>query len=521
LNQPIHPIFDPANLSDQENARLETLRNLQRAGIDPYPARARRTHTVAQARDLYNSGQAGEQQVAIVGRIKRMRIMGKMSFADLEDGTGTLQIVLRKDNLPEGVYENLWRNAVDLGDFVGAAGPLFVTKTNELSVEVHELQFLSKALKPMADKWHGVRDQEKRYRRRYVDLMANPPVREIFRTRAAIIRALREYLDGEDFLEVETPILQPIYGGAAARPFVTHHNQLHQDLYLRISFELYLKRLIVGGFDRVYEIGRDFRNEGVSFKHNPEFTQLEFYEAYADYQDVMRRTEEMIAFVAQKVMGGYMITWQGRDVDLRPPWRRLSLRQAILDATGIDYEAYPGAESLAGEMRTRGHEPDPRSNWGKLVDSLMAKYVEPNLIQPTFLTDYPRDVSPLAKGSPDDPHQVERFEGFIAGMEICNAFTELNDPVDQLQRFVDENYRARHGDDEAHPIDEDFIDALSYGMPPTGGFGMGIDRLTMLFTDKDTIREVILFPHLRTQRDGGDEDETNAEPGTAGEERAS
>jgi lysyl-tRNA synthetase, class II len=521
LNQPIHPMFDPANLSDQENARLETLRHLQGTGIDPYPARARRTHTVAQARDLYDSGQAGEQQVAIVGRIKRMRIMGKMSFADLEDGTGTLQIVLRKDNLPEGVYENLWRNAVDLGDFVGATGPLFVTKTNELSVEVHELQFLSKALKPMADKWHGVRDQEKRYRRRYVDLMANPPVREIFRTRAAIIRALREYLDGEDFLEVETPILQPIYGGAAARPFVTHHNQLHQDLYLRISFELYLKRLIVGGFDRVYEIGRDFRNEGVSFKHNPEFTQLEFYEAYADYQDVMRRTEEMIAFVAQKVMGGYMITWQGRDVDLRPPWRRLSLRQAILDATGIDYEAYPDAESLAGEMRTRGHEPDPRSNWGKLVDSLMAKYVEPNLIQPTFLTDYPRDVSPLAKGSPDDPRQVERFEGFIAGMEICNAFTELNDPVDQLQRFVDENYRARHGDDEAHPIDEDFIDALSYGMPPTGGFGMGIDRLTMLFTDKDTIREVILFPHLRTQRDGGDEDETNAEPGTAGEERAS
>jgi lysyl-tRNA synthetase class 2 len=511
-------MFDPANLSDQENARLEALRHLQGVGIQPYPARVRRTHTIAQARDLYDSGQAGEQQVTVTGRIKRMRIMGKMSFADLEDGTGTIQIVLRKDNLPEGIYEDLWRNSVDLGDFLGATGPLFVTKTNELSVEVHELQFLSKALKPMPDKWHGVRDQETRYRRRYVDLMANPPVREVFRTRAAIIRALREYLDGEDFLEVETPILQPIYGGAAARPFVTHHNQLHQDLYLRISFELYLKRLIVGGFDRVYEIGRDFRNEGVSFKHNPEFTQLEFYEAYADYQDVMRRTEEMIAYVAQKVMGGYMITWQGRDIDLRPPWRRIPLRRAILDATGIDYEAYPDAQSLAAEMRSRGHEPDPKSNWGKLVDSLMAKYVEPNLIQPTFLTDYPRDVSPLAKGSPDDPRQVERFEGFMAGMEVCNAFSELNDPIDQLQRFVDENYRARHGDDDAHPIDEDFIEALSYGMPPTGGFGLGIDRLTMLFTDKETIREVILFPHLRTQRDAGSEEETEAAAPAAGDE---
>jgi lysyl-tRNA synthetase class 2 len=507
----MHPLFDPANLGDQEAARLDKLRGLQAAGFDPYPARVRRTHTIAQARDLYDGGQAGEQEVTVTGRIKRMRIMGKMSFADLEDGTGTLQIVLRKDNLPAEVYDEVWRKLVDLGDFVGATGPLFVTKTNELSVEVHGLQFLSKTLKPMPDKWHGVRDQEKRYRQRYVDLMANQPVREVFRTRAAIIRALREYLDGEDFLEVETPILQPIYGGAAARPFMTHHNQLHQDLYLRISFELYLKRLIVGGFDRVYEIGRDFRNEGVSFKHNPEFTQLEFYEAYADYQDIMHRTEQMVAYVAQKVTGGYMITWQGHDIDLRPPWKRIPLRQAILDATDIDYEAFADAESLAAEMRRLGHDPDPKSNWGKLVDSLMAKHVEPYLIQPTFLTDYPRDISPLAKGSPEDSRLVERFEGFMGGLEVCNAFSELNDPVDQLQRFVDENYRARHGDEEAHPIDEDYIRALAYGMPPTGGFGMGIDRLTMLFTDKDTIREVILFPHLRTVRESGEEEEQEAE----------
>ena len=511
----LHPLFAPELLSDQEQARLNNLRGLAAAGIDPFPARVTRTHTIAQARALHASGEAGESAVSVTGRLKRMRDMGKVSFADLEDGTGSIQLLLRSNMLPEGWYNDVWKKLIDLGDFLGATGPLVVTRTGELSVQVTAIQFLGKALKPMPDKWRGVRDPEKRYRRRYVDLLANPPVRDLFRTRAAILRAAREYLDGEGFLEVETPILQPIYGGAAARPFVTHHNQLHQDLFLRISFELYLKRLLVGGYDRVYEIGRDFRNEGVSFKHNPEFTQIEFYEAYTDYQGVMKRTEEMVAHIAQRVTGGYVIEWQGQQLDLTPPWRRLPLRTAILEATGIDYESYPDAESLAAEMRRRGHAPDPRSNWGKLVDSLMAKYVEPNLIQPTFLTDYPRDVSPLAKGTPDDPRQVERFEGFVAGMEICKAFSELNDPIDQLQRFLDENYRARHGDDEAHPIDEDFIESLSFGMPPAGGFGMGMDRLTMLFTDRDTIREVILFPHLRTVRAGeeseGEDDEENSD----------
>ena len=504
-------MFDPANLSDQEASRLRNLEALVAAGIEPYPARVKRTHTIADARDLFDRDEAGDAPLTVTGRIKRIRIMGKMSFADLEDGTGSIQMVLRKDSLPANFYDDVWKKLIDLGDFIGATGPLVVTKTGELSVDVRAVQFLAKALKPMPDKWHGVRDQEKRYRRRYIDLLANPPVRDIFRTRAAIVRALRDFLDSEGFLEVETPILQPLYGGAAARPFVTHHNQLHQDLYLRISFELYLKRLIVGGYDRVYEIGRDFRNEGVSFKHNPEFTQLEFYEAYADYQDVMRRTEEMVAFVARQVTGGTTITWGEHTVDLTPPWRRLPLRQAILDATDIDYEAYPDAESLAAEMRRLGHDPDPRSNWGKLVDSLMAKHVEPHLIQPTFLTDYPLDVSPLAKGSPDDSRLVERFEGFMVGMEVCNAFSELNDPIDQLRRFIDEAYRARHGDEEAHPIDEDYVEALSYGMPPTGGFGMGVDRLTMILTDTDTIREVILFPHLRTVRDGGGDEEDDGD----------
>ena len=512
------PMFDPASLSDQELSRLHNLRALNEMGIDPFPARVHRTHAIAEVRALFSDGELTTNPVSITGRLKRIRVMGKMSFADLEDGTGQIQIIVRRDNLPDGWYNEVWKKLVDLGDFVGVTGTLVVTKTGEPSVEATNVEFLSKALKPMPDKWHGVRDRETRYRRRYVDLLANPEIRDLFRMRAAVVHGLRQYLDGQGFLEVETPILQPVYGGAAARPFVTHHNQLHQDLYLRISFELYLKRLIIGGFDRVYEIGRDFRNEGVSFKHNPEFTQLEFYEAYADYNSVMRRTEKMIDYVANKVTGGSVISWQGQTIDLTPPWTRISLREAILQATGLDYEAYPDAESLAQAMREIGHDPDPNSSWGKLADSLLSRHVEPNLIQPTFLIDYPRDVSPLAKGSPDDPRQVERFEGFIAGMEICNAFSEINDPIDQWQRFVDENYRASHGDDEAHPIDEDFIEALSYGMPPTGGFGMGVDRLTMLFTDTDTIREVILFPHLRSlhedSKEDGNADETSSAQGT-------
>jgi len=494
-------LFDPVQLSDQERARLQNLEALTDAGVDPYPARVERTHTIAEARALYEASSgdetAAETAITVTGRLKRMRIMGKMSFADIEDGTGQIQIVVRRDDLPDGWYNTIWKKRIDLGDFIGVTGPLITTRTGELSVEAHAIQFLSKALKPMPDKWHGVRDPEVRYRRRHLDLIANPETRDVFRTRAAIIRALRTYLDGAGFLEVETPILQPIYGGAAAQPFVTHHNQLRQDLYLRISFELYLKRLIVAGYDRVYEIGRDFRNEGVSFKHNPEFTQLEFYEAYADYHAVMRRTEEMIATVAQEVLGTQHIQWQGHEIDLTPPWQRIPLRQAILDATDIDYEQFPDSESLAQEMRRQGMDANPDANWGKLVDSLLSRFVEPHLIQPTFLIDYPRDVSPLAKGNPQDPLQVERFEGFMAGFELCNAFTELNDPREQLQRFLDESYRSQEGDEEAHPIDVDYVETISYGLPPTGGFGMGVDRLTMLFTNKDTIREVILFPHLR------------------------
>jgi lysyl-tRNA synthetase, class II len=326
-------------------------------------------------------------------------------------------------------------------------------------------------------------------------------VRDIFRTRAEIVRSLREFLDSHDFLEVETPILQPLYGGAAARPFITHHNQLDQDLFLRISFELYLKRLLVGGYERVYEIGRDFRNEGVSFKHNPEFTQLEFYMAYADYLQVMDLTEAMLVHTADRVLGRRTFTFQGNEINLEPPWQRINLRDGLLEMTGIDIHEHPDAASLAAVMRAKGQTVDPNATRGKLIDALLGDFLEPNLIQPTFLYDYPRDISPLAKSKPGDPGTVERFEGFIGGMELCNAFTELNDPLDQEARFLEMGRDYQAEDEERHPVDEDYLRAMRYGMPPNGGFGLGVDRLTMLFTDRHSIREVILFPHLRTREE--------------------
>lgn len=344
---------------------------------------------------------------------------------------------------------------------------------------------------------HAFANPEARYRERYADLAVNPEVRQIFLTRARVAAALRAFLDGMGFVEVETPVLQPLYGGAAARPFVTHQEQLHQDLYLRISFELYLKRLLVGGLERVYEIGRDFRNEGVSFKHNPEFTQLEFYMAYADYEQVMDITERMVAYAAQQATGSTSIVFRGQEISLAPPWRRLGLREAITTMSEIDIAEHASADSLRQEMRQRGLDPSSEATRGKLVESLLVHFVEPKLIEPTFLIDYPRDISPLAKSKPDDPATVERFEGFVGGMELCNAFTELNDPLDQEQRFLEMGRDYAADDEERHPLDEDYLRAMRYGMPPNGGFGMGVDRLVMLLTDRTSIREVILFPHLR------------------------
>jgi len=347
----------------------------------------------------------------------------------------------------------------------------------------------------------ALEDSELRARQRYADLAVNPQVREVFRKRTAIIKALRRFMDDHGFLEVETPILQPIYGGAAARPFITHHNELEQDMYLRISFELYLKRLLVGNLERVYEIGRDFRNEGLSFKHNPEFTQMEFYWAYADYLQVMELTEQMVSYVAKEVTGGYKVMYQGQELDFTPPWRRLSMRDGILETSGIDINEHATGEALhkAIVARHKNKTPDPNATRGKLIDFLLSELLEPTLIQPTFLYDYPRDISPLAKSKPGDPLTVERFEGYVSGFELCNAFTELNDPLDQEQRFIEMGRDYATDDEERHPLDEDYLRAMRYGMPPNGGFGMGVDRFTMLLTDNHNIREILLFPPLRKE----------------------
>jgi len=485
--------------SELELERLKKLQRLRERGIEPYPARVTRTHTNQQAIDEFAVKEASGEVVdaAVVGRLVLVRPMGKASFAHIEDGTSRLQIYLKKEEVGEETYE-LFLKDLDLGDFVEAQGHMFRTKTGEPTLRVAQLRIISKAIQPPPEKWHGLKDTETRYRQRYADLLSNPEVRDVFRKRTKIVNALRRFFDGLDFLEVETPILQPLYGGAAARPFITHHNQLDQDLYLRISFELYLKRLLVGMYERVYEIGRDFRNEGVSFKHNPEFTQLEFYAAYWDYNKVMEVTEQMIQYVAQEVNGTTVIEFDGKTIELGGTWARITMRDAIKKWAEIDYVDYPTADELRSAIRAMGgHAPDDAS-WGKLIDGLVGDYVEPQLIQPTIIYDYPRDISPLAKRKAGDPMHVERFEFFIAGMEMGNAFSELNDPLDQEERFVEMAHADNMEEGEAHPLDEDYLRAMRYGMPPNGGFGMGVDRLTMLLTGRSTIREVILYPHLRS-----------------------
>lgn len=499
--------------SSLEQTRLQKVERLRSAGIEPYPNRAERTHTSEDAikafEDAEKSGLEQPLVATLVGRIRSMRPMGKITFAHIEDGHGRIQIFLRANELGKDRLDFFNRD-FDLGDFIQVDGVMFRTRTGEATLNVSDFRMLAKAITPLPAAKDEVVDgevvhhatlseAELRYRQRYADLAVNPPVRDVFRTRAAIVRTLREFLDMNGFLEVETPVLQPIYGGAAARPFVTHHNQLKQDLYLRISFELYLKRLLVGGYERVYEIGKDFRNEGVDRTHNPEFTQLEFYWAYADYFQVMALTEQMMLFVADKVLGKRSFIYQGDRINLEPPWARMELREGLAETTGIDIDLHPTAESLAAAMKSRGMEPSPDATRGKLIDSLLGDYLEPKLIQPTFVYDYPRDISPLAKSKPDTPGVVERFEGFMAGMELCNAFTELNDPLDQEARFLEMGRDYAVGDEEHHPMDEDYLRAMRYGMPPNGGFGMGVDRLTMLFTNSQNIREVILFPHLRSR----------------------
>jgi lysyl-tRNA synthetase, class II len=485
-------------ISEQE-ARRQKLQALRKKGIDPYPNRVQRTHTIGHILEHFDELQTDERDVTLTGRIRLMRDMGKAAFAQIEDGTGRMQIYFRINDIGEDAYKTL--KLLDIGDFVQVSGFLFITRTGERTLHVREYRILSKGLRPLPEKYHGLEDVEVRQRKRYLDLIANgEEARRIFVIRSRTISAMRRYLDEHGFLEVETPILQPLYGGATARPFITHHNTLDRDLYLRIAVELYLKRLVVGGFERVYEIGRNFRNEGIDRSHNPEFTMMECYQAYADYNDMMKLVEEMICFIAKEVKGSVRITYQGTEIDLTPPWKRIRLLDAIEEFTGIDVDQFTDKDNLAAAMREHGYEADPNLGRGRLIDDLkgiMFRKGGVALRQALFLTDYPLDVSPLAKKHNEVSGLVERFQPFVGGLELGNAFTELNDPLDQRARFEDQMRQRAHGDEEAQVLDEDFLEALEVGMPPTGGLGIGVDRLVMLLSDQESIRDVILFPTMR------------------------
>jgi lysyl-tRNA synthetase, class II len=482
-----------SQLLNERRAKLERLRE---AGIEPFPHSFPDRTEIAAVREGHEEIEAGSEtdnRYRVAGRLTARRGHGKASFLDLRDGSGEIQIQARVDELGDDAYAGLL--ALDIGDIVGIEGTVFASKRGELSIRADAWELLSKSLRPPPEKFHGLEDVETRYRHRELDLMANAESRDLFVARANAIAAVRRWLDARGFVEVETPVLQPLYGGALARPFTTHHNALDRDLYLRIATELYLKRLVVGGMDRVYELGKDFRNEGVSHKHNPEFTMLEWYEAYADYEDTARELEALVANVAEEVLGTTVIERDGEKIDLAPPWRRVTLREAISERTGIDVTEHPSREELAAAMDSK---PDPQEGWGKLVDGLLSKEVEPNLVQPTFVVDYPVELSPFAKAHRREEGIVERWEAFVGGIEIANSFTELNDPDEQRRRFSQQREEMQRGDEEAQPYDEAFIEALEHGMPPTGGVGLGIDRLVMILTGAKSLREVLLFPAMRT-----------------------
>ena len=484
---------------DARRARLEELR---RAGLDPYPARVGPREPIAAVRGRYEARdaawlEANPETVAVAGRVMAVRAFGKLLFVSLLEDGSRLQVSAREQELSPELFAFV--RALDVGDFVRVSGPVWRTRTGELTVAARELELLAKSLRPLPEKWHGLADVEQRFRRRYLDLLVNEDARRIALARSRAVTALRGVLDARGFVEVETPVLQPLYGGAAARPFSTHHGLYDQTLYLRISDELYLKRLVVGGLDRVYEIAHDFRNEGVSRKHNPEFTMMECYQAYADYRDMMELTEALVVEMAERAVGSTRVEHRGEKLDLAPPWPRRRLRDAIAEATGVDVLAAPDLAALREAVRRAGLEPGDAPTWAALVDALLGEHVEPLLVRPTFLTDYPRELSPLAKRSPEDPRLVERFELFVGGMELANAFSELNDPDDQRERLVEQGRARAGGDQEAHPLDADYLLALEYGLPPTGGLGLGVDRLVMILVDAPHIREVVLFPHLRPE----------------------
>jgi lysyl-tRNA synthetase class 2 len=492
-------------VSEQERgSRRERLEALRRAGVDAYPARVGTFVPIAEVRRLHGgkSAEALEAErnaLAVVGRVIGARSFGKLLFLTLVQDGHSLQVTVRKGVADAPVFA--FAREVDVGDFVRAEGVLWRTQKGELSLDARALEMLGKSLRPLPEKWHGLQDVEARYRQRYLDLLVNERAREIALTRSAAIRALRGFLDGEGFVEVETPILQPLYGGASARPFTTHYNEYGEDVFLRISDELYLKRLVIGGLDRVYEIGRDFRNEGVDRKRNPEFTMMECYQAYASYETMMDLVQRMLQHVVRQVTGGARVPFRGEEIDFgAEPWRRRRLTDAIREETGVDVLAAPDLPALRAAVRRAGLAPGDAPTWAQLVDQLFSDHVEPKLIQPTFLTDYPVELSPLAKRSALDPRLVERFEIFVGGMELGNAFSELNDPDDQRSRFEEQRSARAAGDEHAQPLDEDFLVALEHGMPPTGGLGVGIDRVVMVLCDAPHLREVLLFPYMRPER---------------------
>ena len=506
----------PQQLTEQESIRREKLRKLRQAGQDPYAiTRYDRTH---ESTDILNGFDELEgKEVSVAGRMISKRVMGKASFAHILDAQGDLQVYMRRDDLGEEAYAAF--KDMDIGDVIGVKGTVFRTQKGEISVHASQVTLLCKSLKVLPEKFHGLKDPDLRYRQRYVDMIVNPEVRETFRKRSRVINAVRDFLNARGFLEVDTPVLHTLEIGAAARTFKTHHNALDIDMFLRIETELYLKRLIVGGFDRVYEVGRLFRNEGMDATHNPEFTSVETYQAYADYNDVMEMVEELYAYVASTVCGSTCVPYEGQMIELKAPWRRVTMAQAVKDACGVDYDSWKTDEEARACLDAMGVHVEKEAKRGDCLVALFDEYVESTLVQPTFVTDYPVDISPLAKRKQDNPDLTERFEYFINGHEFGNAFSELNDPIDQRARF-EEQVRLRHAQGiMTAQVDEDFLNALEYGMPPTGGLGFGVDRMVMLMTDNDSIRDVLLFPTMKPLKSGNDAAQQACET-ASGEEKA-